>query len=44
MLQGTASFRLPWALQLIPGLVLGSLMFIFPGKHIPPGLTREDLN
>ncbi|GAA6001643.1 sugar porter family MFS transporter [Rhodotorula paludigena] len=29
-IDGTASFRLPWALQLIPGLVLGSLMFIFP--------------
>ncbi|GAA5903155.1 sugar porter family MFS transporter [Sporobolomyces salmoneus] len=25
-----ASFRLPWALQLIPGLILGSLMWLFP--------------
>ncbi|GAA5828919.1 hypothetical protein JCM11251_005918 [Rhodosporidiobolus azoricus] len=29
-IEGDASFRLPWALQLIPGLVLGTLMFIFP--------------
>ncbi|GAA6018298.1 hypothetical protein JCM10207_000795 [Rhodosporidiobolus poonsookiae] len=29
-IEGVASFRLPWALQLIPGLVLGTLMFIFP--------------
>ncbi|GAA6008455.1 hypothetical protein JCM11491_004485 [Sporobolomyces phaffii] len=29
-IHGDASFRLPWALQLIPGLVLGSLMWIFP--------------
>ncbi|GAA5915313.1 hypothetical protein JCM6882_005187 [Rhodosporidiobolus microsporus] len=29
-IEGKASFRLPWALQLIPGLVLGSLMFLFP--------------
>ncbi|GAA6028079.1 hypothetical protein JCM8097_001861 [Rhodosporidiobolus ruineniae] len=29
-IEGTASFRLPWALQLIPGLILGTLMFIFP--------------
>ncbi|GAA5889561.1 hypothetical protein JCM5296_005985 [Sporobolomyces johnsonii] len=25
-----ASFRIPWALQLIPGLLLGTLMFLFP--------------
>ncbi|BGP57934.1 high affinity glucose transporter [Rhodotorula sphaerocarpa] len=29
-INGTASFRLPWLLQMIPGLILGSLMFIFP--------------
>ncbi|GAA5987507.1 hypothetical protein JCM5350_003107 [Sporobolomyces pararoseus] len=29
-INGGASFRLPWALQLIPGLILGTLMWIFP--------------
>lgn len=29
-IDGVASFRLPWGLQLIPGLILGTLMFIFP--------------
>lgn len=29
-IEGNASFRLPWALQLIPGLILGTLMWIFP--------------
>ncbi|BGP43149.1 hypothetical protein JCM10449v2_007173 [Rhodotorula kratochvilovae] len=29
-IDGTASFRLPWTLQVIPGVILGSLMFVFP--------------
>uniref|UniRef100_A0A0K3CNR6 BY PROTMAP: gi/472582858/gb/EMS20529.1/ MFS glucose transporter [Rhodosporidium toruloides NP11] gi/647402119/emb/CDR48427.1/ RHTO0S17e03356g1_1 [Rhodosporidium toruloides] n=1 Tax=Rhodotorula toruloides TaxID=5286 RepID=A0A0K3CNR6_RHOTO len=29
-LESDKSFRIPWALQLIPGAILGSLMFIFP--------------
>ncbi|BGP27342.1 high affinity glucose transporter [Rhodotorula toruloides] len=29
-LESDNSFRIPWALQLIPGAILGSLMFIFP--------------
>ncbi|GAA5915305.1 hypothetical protein JCM6882_005184 [Rhodosporidiobolus microsporus] len=29
-IDGDASFRLPWALQLIPGLILGTFMFLFP--------------
>ncbi|TNY24084.1 general substrate transporter [Rhodotorula diobovata] len=29
-IEGDASFRLPWALQIIPGLILGTLMMIFP--------------
>ncbi|GAA5985142.1 hypothetical protein JCM5350_000859 [Sporobolomyces pararoseus] len=28
-----ASFRLPWGLQIIPGLILGTLMWIFPGEY-----------
>ncbi|KAK4330160.1 hypothetical protein RTBOTA2_005498 [Rhodotorula toruloides] len=28
--QNDASFRMPWALQAIPGLILGILMFAFP--------------
>ncbi|KAJ8291859.1 MFS glucose transporter mfs1 [Rhodotorula toruloides] len=29
-IESDKSFRIPWALQLIPGAILGSLMFIFP--------------
>ncbi|GAA5860901.1 hypothetical protein JCM8547_003883 [Rhodosporidiobolus lusitaniae] len=41
-IDGTASFRLPWALQLIPGLVLGTLMWIFPES--PRWLMDHDRN
>ncbi|GAA5963171.1 hypothetical protein JCM21900_002939 [Sporobolomyces salmonicolor] len=37
-----ASFRVPWALQLIPGLVLGTLMLLFPES--PRWLMDHDRN
>ena len=40
-IQGGASFRLPWALQVIPGLVLGTLMWIFPGEFRSPEERRK---
>ncbi|KAF2009761.1 general substrate transporter [Aaosphaeria arxii CBS 175.79] len=38
--QGTASFRIPWAMQLIPGVILFCGMFFFP--YSPRWLASKD--